>query len=64
MFVCLVHRENLLPFFRSVSKRIAWPVQGEPLLSIHVVRIELDLCCFPDNPVYVSGFLDQDTVVM
>lgn len=59
----LLHREHVL-FIWSVNKRTTCPVQGEPLLSINVVRMKLDLCCFPDNPIHVSGFLDQDTVVM
>jgi hypothetical protein len=30
--------------------------QKETILTVHVVRVQLDLCALPYHPVHVSGF--------
>jgi hypothetical protein len=37
---------------------------SEAILPVHVVRVELDLSGFPDQPVHVSGFGGQDLGVL
>jgi hypothetical protein len=40
--------EKLLVLFcQGVDKRLSQPAQGEAILPIHVVMVELDLCVFP-----------------
>jgi hypothetical protein len=38
--VCLVSRENLLLLFLSVNKRLPWPAQGEPILSVYAEKFK------------------------
>jgi hypothetical protein len=45
-------------FFHSL--RVAW----KPILSVHVVWLELDLSRVPDDPVHTSEFLGHDTGVI
>jgi hypothetical protein len=40
------------------------PAQGEPVLTVHVVRVELDVFCFCNELVSLSGLLGQDIGVV
>jgi hypothetical protein len=38
--ICPVLKKNFLLFLQGVNKRIPFPDQGEPKLSLHDVRID------------------------
>jgi hypothetical protein len=47
-----------------MNKRFPWPAQRVPILTVHVVRSQLDLYHLPDDSVHAPGFLGQITDVM
>jgi hypothetical protein len=50
-----------------MNKRFPYPVQGESILSVHVVSIVVYPPLFLEDPVYAfyaSGFLSQDICVI
>jgi hypothetical protein len=50
----LVLGENLLfPFLKGLDKRLPQPAEGEPILSLHVVRIQINLQCFSYEQAFV-----------
>jgi hypothetical protein len=57
----LVLEENRLPSFQGMRKMHSWPAQGELILSVHVIRMKLDLYHFPDDSVHAFRFLGLDT---
>jgi hypothetical protein len=45
---------------QAMSKRLPCPTQGEATFPVHVVGMELDLYCFPYDPVHPSEVLGQN----
>jgi hypothetical protein len=57
-------REGLILFLQSLNERIPQLAQGETFVPAHAIRIEPNLCCFPDDEFCMSTFFGQDTDVM
>jgi len=53
---CIVLQESFFSFLQDVNERPQRLTQGETAFHIHVVRLKLNLCSFPDGPVRAPGF--------
>jgi hypothetical protein len=54
---------GLLLFFQGLQERLPWLAQGETIVLVHVIRVELNLCCF-SYAFHASKSHDQNTGVL
>jgi len=59
-----VPREGLPAIIHNLNEWLPRHAQGDTFLPIHVVRMELCLCYFPDDVFHIYGFLSQVTLVI
>jgi hypothetical protein len=57
-------REGLPVIICGLNEWFPRLAQGETFFSVHIVRMDLNLSCFPNEAFHASGFLGQDTGVI
>jgi hypothetical protein len=51
-------------FIQGADERFMWLAYAGAILSVHVIGMEFNLSCLPDDTVHMSGFSGEDAGVM